>query len=217
MVKDREIERDFDSDARAIEEFHERRKQKAVAKTNPVMKQVEPPPVPLEEGEKLADLKEETNTREYIVRPTLSLVQDIYHQASAQEPEQVSARYSRVLSDNEQMYRRKTTLTDEWRLLDVGWVNNIGLVVIHNDEGSNFRNQPSSHELMQVAQRVIEVCFIPKQPPNRDMHSPAKPKLLAHIIVRPGELVHFEPDEGAEVMWRCRFGSTRCTLYVVPA
>src|SRR6185312_8298003 len=90
-------------------------------------------------------------------RARLGLVCTVYHQQPGNEPISAESRFSRWLESEEQPYLRKLVIGEEWTLLDCGWLEDVGMLLLRNEEGK-FQVQPTEAERAEVMSRVVEVA-----------------------------------------------------------
>jgi len=73
----------------------------------------------------------------------LTVVETVYYQAYEESPVSIESKYERILQTvQEQVYIRRLTATQEWELLEYGWVEDPGLVHIQNLEGKGPSDLP---------------------------------------------------------------------------
>ena len=112
-------------------------------------------------------------------------------------------------------YTRKLTLGEEWKPLDAGHLteadpDGVGLVTVRNDEGRFPHAVPSPEERAALAERVVEVGVYVD---NQD----GTPGAIAFARVAPGEaLPPFDPAAFRDLRVRCRKGTARVTIHLLP-
>ena len=138
----------------------------------------------------------------------ITVVETIYHRPYMDETLAVDSRFSRIISSGEQPYQRQnhkpnTTATEEWKQLDCGWLkDNVGMLVITNDEGKFFEVYPTEEEKEEIKLRILEIAY-EKNP-------------LAVWYVPPTESFRGCPSD-PELLWiRCQHGTAKYTLTVLP-
>jgi len=68
----------------------------------------------------------------------ITVVENIYHQTSEGEPFQIECGFTRKTEVIEQPYVRWLTATEEWQLLDMGWMKDVtGMLIIVNQDDQN--------------------------------------------------------------------------------
>jgi len=135
----------------------------------------------------------------------LTVVQTFYHRGAAGISE-FDCRWSRKLETSEQAYERHEAAGEEWQPLSAGWLKEVGLLVVRNDEGRRFDFQPSDEELARVAERVLEVGFRgPGAGPPEDF-----------MLVHPCEALPLCPSRAGNLVIRCRCGQANYTVFAVP-
>lgn len=135
-------------------------------------------------------------------RDQLTVVETVYHLASGEEPTAAEVRFVRELETVEQPYVRKLVIGEEWQPLDFGWVKDIGMFVLRNDEGAGLQTMPTDEERAAIMAKVLELgtaawdnCrwLIFPQDAFR-----ATPKVIEGLVVR------------------CLSGKAKATIYVYP-
>lgn len=133
----------------------------------------------------------------------LTVVDSVYYQPTDGSPTTAmgdASRFSRELQSDEQPYERHKLAKDGWEPLDHGWIDRCGMLVLRNDEG-HFAVNPTPEQRAAVFERVIEVSFGDDK---------------CRILVPPLETCRFYPDDVCCMQLRCRTGTARYTLYLVP-
>lgn len=141
--------------------------------------------------------------------PRFSAVEMLYHQHRGEAPRSLlddeGVRYDVVLSSDEQPYLRRKLATEKLEPLDLGWLrNNVGVLLLRNDEGSWSVN-PTDEERAEMAARVIELCVV-------DVRQVGE----FRILVPPTESCRFRPEDAGTIHVRCAHGTARYTLCLVP-
>jgi len=135
-----------------------------------------------------------------------------------------SSRFARELESDEQVYQRTYSVGPDWKPLDLGWLREVGasMVVVENREGRNLQRVPFPDELLEIAERIVEIGFLdplPEEPP-RDMFS--APKMsptppIPRLEVLPGESFRGTFTAPETVVIRARNGRTvKVTVTAVP-
>lgn len=140
------------------------------------------------------------------VKNRATVVEQLYHRAFGDQPVQFESRYSRELKSNEQAYERRLTIGDQWEDFDTGWIRRIGIFAIRNEEGRNLQRIPTKEERGEIDGRIVEIFFVSE--------GASAPFPEAHLRVYPGETAKGCPAVKMKV--RCRSGTARCTVFVVP-
>lgn len=126
----------------------------------------------------------------------------VYHQAGTDPPITAESKFSRVLASDEQPYVRRAKIGTEWAPLDTGWIKEVGLFLLVNEEGRRFMINPTDEEKKAVADKVIEVGLAGME---------------AFCVVHPGESLRLSPTDASVLRFRSRSEGTRFTLSVFPA
>lgn len=136
-------------------------------------------------------------------RTLLTVVDTVYHQPAGGSPVTVlgdACRFHRELISDEQVYERRRVIGQEWVQIDCGWVERCGMLVVRNLEGQ-FSVLPTPEQREAVGRRVLELSF--------DGNT-------CHIQVPPQESCRFYPSDARLIYIRCREGSARYTVGLVP-
>lgn len=60
------------------------------------------------------------------LKDRLTVVENIYHQISGEQPTMIPVVFDRNLETSEQPFKRTTTVGEEWQLLELGWFKESG-------------------------------------------------------------------------------------------
>jgi hypothetical protein len=145
---------------------------------------------------------------------TITVTETVYHQVAGEQPTAESNQFSRRLETSEQPYVRKIRVGEAWQPLDLGWVEQPGMVWLVNDEGRHFQTNPTPEERAAIEAKVIEVV-------TKVVNAGPIAGILAEDSfsweVAPGESFRGKPTDAKRVWLRCRSGTARATLRVYPA
>lgn len=138
----------------------------------------------------------------------LMVSEKIYHAQQGRQPTAVERTFTRWLESSEQAYLRDLTVGEEWELLDHGWIKTaIGMIHIINEEGAFRQVQPTAEDSAEASSRTIEIGI-----------GPVKGGVpIVCWVIHAGESLRGSPVPGLELFIRCRKGSARYSLLVVPA
>lgn len=135
------------------------------------------------------------------VKNRITVVESIYHQEFGYAASSVQARYSRELESDSQPYGpRRMTAMEGWTLLDTGWIDEAGLIVIENLEGKIPSIIPSENDKEELAKKILCVSY--GQDPG--------------WLILPGETMKAMPQDLEKLGIRSLFGNTKFNLYVCP-
>ncbi len=139
------------------------------------------------------------------VRHRLTVVDAVYFSPHDGQPIEYRTPFGRELLTDERPYSRPLTVGPEWVEVDLGWLKDVGvsMVVVQNDEGRYRQTVPSPEERASESDRVVEVAAETGVPP--------------FALVRPTESCRFEPARATGLALRCRSGSAKVTVVLVPA
>jgi hypothetical protein len=138
------------------------------------------------------------------LKSRLSVVEMVYHQPFGGPPTTALSdgiRFTRELESNEQPYERHKVAKEEWQQLDCGWIEQCGMLLIKNDEGQFFVN-PTKEDRTTVSEKVIDVTYDALNP---------------HYYILPGESMRVCPVNAGDLRIRCRKGTAKYTIYMVPS
>jgi hypothetical protein len=151
----------------------------------------------------------------------LAVVATVYHVPQDDEPVSVQYQFDRSVRSDEQTYTRRVKIGEQWTPLDHGWVEQAGMVVVSNDEGRFLKANPTIEEKAETSLKIIEIAVVAimTSEKNRTMHSPPRlPDVTVPFgLVYPGETTHLTPLDVKTLRLRCRSGTARVSLTVIPA
>lgn len=134
------------------------------------------------------------------------VVEMVHFQPIDGQPVSHESRFNRRVDSEEQPYGpRRTRVTDTWTEIDLGWLrgDNVGQLIIQNDEGKGLQTQPSPEEIRDIKSRVIEVSMGDSGPLFR---------------IPPGESIRLtSPAPELSLRLRCVNGPARITFIAFPA
>jgi hypothetical protein len=138
------------------------------------------------------------------MRSRLIVVEHIYHQAINEQPVGVEARYTRHLMTNEQPYRRKITVREDWQPLDHGWLGACSALHIKN-EAAQYQMVPTPEEQREDDARIVELA------------SGTNPVETGNSwLILPGETFRGQPKNLMQLYLRCQRGTATCWLMIFP-
>ena len=137
-----------------------------------------------------------------MMKSRLTIVEQVYFQQPGIQPVQETTQFSRQCESDEQVYTRVKKLSDVWVDLDSGWVDEASCVMVLNHGNRQHLVNPTSEELLQESDRVVEVAV-------------RGPTVFG--LVRVGESLRIEPHDVKNLVIRCRKDTTQVRIIVVPA
>ncbi len=145
------------------------------------------------------------------IKDRITVVSTVYLQPAGEKPASVESRFDRELETQEQFYTRRLKATEEWQLIDPGWlgVDGIGMMVIANDEGKNLQTIPTDEEKADTATRVLEICFLY---PTKMENFP----FACQWLTLPGESMQAYPSTLTGLHIRCRKDTAKFTVSLFP-
>ncbi len=134
----------------------------------------------------------------------LTVVENVYFHPADRDIRQMDSRWCRNLgSFGEQPYERYLKANKEWQALDLGWIGEVGMLVIKNEEGtSGLRTEPLPESALGG---VIEVCY-----------AGAKDSETDSFLILPGESFRPHPKTPRNLRIRCPSGTARYHLFIIP-
>lgn len=134
----------------------------------------------------------------------LTIVEEIYYQVSPNEdPYQISTKVSRELKTKEQIWSRKCRATEQWKPLDLGWLEGLGcsLIAIENHAGTFNQVQPTKEELEIEAKKILCLSY-----EKNDLG----------FLIYPQATEKFVPVVSDALTIRCKEGETDFTIWAIP-
>lgn len=131
----------------------------------------------------------------------LTVRDHIYHLPFEGRSFSVEHPFERALGTHEQVYERSQRATLEWKPLDLGWVEHVGMVFIRNDAGLNLQRKPSTAEKSAIALQVLELRFDDSK---------------GVWLIPPGESMHGTPDNARRLEVRGHVAGSKYTIAVIP-
>jgi hypothetical protein len=146
------------------------------------------------------DFKPPTPTVDRVV-----IVGHVTHLRMDRESQYVDFAYERLLKSKSEYYDRlEFKVGQEWKPLDFGWIQDVGVVCIVNRK-TEFMRVPSKEEREEADAKVVEISFA----------SDAWRTSQVDVILYPGQPIQFSPAH-REIRLRCRSGIAECRVTVLP-
>ncbi len=140
----------------------------------------------------------------------IAVVETLYHQEVGQKPTSTECRFSRNLNTDEQPYKRKLVIGEQWQRLDLGWAQPCGMVHLEN-----AKRQPGTipTEAEKEADRLRTLCVavIHMNTVPSEEHTCTQWYVPPGETSRPGQLA-----EGLTLAVRCQKGQTTLILTAFP-
>jgi hypothetical protein len=138
------------------------------------------------EAEQIIGLEQEPRE----VPPQLTVVEKVYYRTGNEDPTEIDTRYSRTLSNAEQVYERRLTVGQEWQAIPTGWINRCAMLIVKNLEGTN-----------EADNKAVELGY---------------GKISLFEII-PRESFRCTPKIGLERLFiRCIGGKAKVRVYLIP-
>lgn len=148
------------------------------------------------------------------------VVEMLYHMPLEDQPTCTESRFSRWVMSDEQPYRRVCKVKEDWQGIDIGWLvdSGVGMLHIENTEGISLQTQLTEQEQSNLNNRILEVgiAVSEAQQRQRTMHDPVMLQISTFARIPPKESIRFTPLEGATYVIRCRHDTARCIITALP-
>ena len=107
------------------------------------------------------------------------------------------------------VYTRRLKIKQEWKPLDCGWVEKLGLLFLKNNTGPREGSVPTEEEKQSLSRCVVEVWF--NRTGDEVQNTPSNP-----LLIRPGRFLMFEPQSKDNIWLRCVEGEANLKLTAFP-
>lgn len=135
------------------------------------------------------------------IKDRLTVVEKVYHQPFGKRAVLTQSKFTRGLETKQQPYVRYMEATEEWQVLDTGWLgDDVGHLILQNNEEVSRQVNPTEEEREAVAKRVIELGYTESE----------------IWLVPPGESMRGQPNRPQYLRYRCRHGTAEFTLTLIP-
>lgn len=126
--------------------------------------------------------------------------QIVHYSDDTQQPVDFPNCFTRILkSDDARFIRPDLKVGEEWKEVNTGWVEDVGLLVIVNNEGKFLKVNPTAEEQKAISERVVEItCNV----------------ACADWLIPAGE--SFMGSPAGKVFVRCRKGTAKVTVMAYP-
>lgn len=138
------------------------------------------------------------------LRNHVTVVEYVCFHAYDGQPIQQETKFFKKIASDEEPYKRKIRIGEDWEPLDCGWVKEAGVLVLANEEGKYLQANPTEDEQAALDAKIVEVSFLPDPPPNNCWEVP------------PGEAMRGFPGNLKSLYVHCQSGVARCIVFVVP-
>jgi hypothetical protein len=177
------------------------------------MKAEEMVPVEAQNGQALPTFKDVRGSR-------LTVVEVVSYQAALDKPGGIDSRFDRKMATEEQLFLRRLTVGEDWQALECGWLKAVGMLVIKN-EPAQFHVNPTEAQKTEAASKVLEVGLkvgevtVLEEGEVRNVKAPPE-QVIAFALVPPGESARWQPLDASNLRLRCKVGSARVTVALIP-
>lgn len=130
----------------------------------------------------------------------ITVVGNVYHTSNENGITDFPMRFGRHLKTNEQPYVRRLNLSEQWVLLDMGWLDACSLVCIENRTVKyDGQTRPT---FTKDATGTVELSYTKEEGQS--------------FLIPPGEAYPCVPSDAAKLYIRSRKGNAAISLQVVP-
>jgi hypothetical protein len=135
----------------------------------------------------------------------ITVTEMLYHWSPTDEPEFVQRGWNRMIQSDEQSYRRRVLVKEEWQAIDCGWLRGQDLCLLFiSNEPDDQAGNPTPEEKQVSDAKVVELAF------GNEAHvSPS-------WLIYPGESFRGCPSTTENLLLRCQRGIARVNLFLVP-
>lgn len=143
----------------------------------------------------------------------VTIVSTVYHRASPHdESTSVLCNFGRDLASDEQPCGPRTVkVGEEWQPLELGWLKDcVGMVIITNEEGRFPQRKPSEEEKAEAAERMLQVAVVMM------VDWATEHLTVPFALVLPTETLCFCPADASALRVRCRKGTAKVTITLLP-
>ncbi len=135
------------------------------------------------------------------IKNRITVVETVYHQVMGDQPDCLESRFTREVESQEQPYRRNCKVGEEWQALDTGWLDEVSMLVIRNEEGTNLQVHPTEEQKADLAKKVLLLSSTDSS---------------TNWLILPGESFRGVPSTVKNLEVRSQSGTIRFILYATP-
>lgn len=147
----------------------------------------------------------------------LTVVDRIYYQEIGQPIYDLETKYAvQLQSKNHQVYEKRMRAGEQWKPLNIQWedmdgnpITQCSELIIRNEEGVFQHTIPTEEEKQEARERVLEIA-LERSLQDGEIVEPI-------LIVAPGTVMRCQPFALNGFQVRCRKGTARFTLILIPA
>lgn len=95
------------------------------------------------------------------IKDRLTVVINVAHEHYGDQPFGLNIVYQQPLESKEQVYSRRYMATEEWKPIDLNWLEEVGtsLVIIENLEGKGLLVNPTVEEKAATSAKILEISY----------------------------------------------------------
>ena len=136
-------------------------------------------------------------------RDRITVNETFYHQPFGEDAICVDSQFTHYVEGTEQPYIRRTTVTEEWKPLDTGWLeDNVGFILLQNHPPKFLHREPSEEERQLAFEKVLQIML-----GSEDENV---------LLVPPGQNFRGFPKHVSRVQVRCQRGTSKVTIHAYP-
>lgn len=134
----------------------------------------------------------------------ITVVEQVYYQPEDGGDRSIPHSYNYNIANDAQVWLRTKTVTD-WERLEVGWAKEPSLLLLRNEGGPCRAIKPTPEQREDDASRLLELAVLINEGP------------FILSTIPPGQSARIPFPVRPDMLWvRCRNGSTRYTVHMVP-
>ena len=131
----------------------------------------------------------------------ITVTDKTYHQVVGDQPVVFETRFCRDVKSEEQPYCRKIKVGVEAKSIELGWIDEVGMLLLRNEEGV-FTTVPTDEEKERMADKIVVMSV----------------SGIDFCKLYPGESLRITPIGISAWTVRCLSSDgARCSLTVIPA
>lgn len=139
----------------------------------------------------------------------VTVVHRVMCQQVGENPFPIETGFARWLETDEQPVGRTCKVGEEWTPLYHGWLESAGILIVVNEEGRRLAVVPTAEEAKEIDEKIVEV----------GISSPymGKEFIQPFTTIPPrGEDMRINPIDLTRLRLRCRKGTARVTISLIP-
>lgn len=135
----------------------------------------------------------------------ITVVEQVYCQSDEGSDLSMPSSFSYRSESDAQVWQRTKTIGEEWEQLERGWVTSPSLLLLRNEGCPARAIKPTPEQREDDASRLLELAVLINEGP------------FILSTIPPGQSARIPFPVRPDMLWvRCRNGSTRYTVHMVP-